>query len=465
MRFRVWLIFMGFTTIILGFLYVNQVLLLPNYYNFLKTQETTGTANVIKKYWDEDTLATEIYRMAREHEMRITVTRYIGNAIVSTITADPDNLQQRITVDEPENDILLDELFNSTDGTVTNIMTIDERQLLHYTALVGTRSDVRGIIVIYNFMQPFGNTQDILQSQFFLSSSVVLIVAFILSLFIVSSVSNPIAKISKGTQKLAKGEFNMNTKRADYAEIKTLTENLNKASYEISKTENLRKDLLANISHDLKTPLTMIRAYAEMIRDLSGDNPEKRSKHVQVIIDEADRLNGLVIDMLDLSKIQSGVAKKNLTFFNFSMHLGEVLPRFDYLSQEHGVVIVPEIEPNILIKADVPKIEQVVYNLINNAVNYTGDDGKITVRLIRKKAGIGRFEVKDSGGGIAKEEIPYIWERYYKAAKAQFHKRTTVGTGIGLSIVKGVMEIHGYAYGVNSALGKGSTFWFDFPCE
>jgi signal transduction histidine kinase len=465
MRFRVWLIFIGFTTIMLGFLYINQIVLLPNFYNFIKTQETTGTVRGLTGYWDSENLLDEMHRFSREHEMLIVLNKYSGGELIAQHTSDADNVLSREPFDKYTTETLLAEVLESRDGTVTHTFSVGGRQAVCYAALVGTRGNVRGLIVVYNFLEPLANTQDVLQSQFFLSSVVLFIIAFLLSAFVVINISGPIIKISRSAKKLTTGEFFMNTRRADYAEIKTLTENLNKASREIAKTENLRKDLFSNVSHDLKTPLTMIKAYGEMIRDLSGDNPEKRSKHVQVIINEADRLNSLVVDMLDLSKLQSGVAKKNVTFFNFSMHLSDVLGRFGHLMKEHGLTFTPDIESNILIKADVPKIEQVVYNLVNNAVNHTNVDGKVIVKLYRKKETIGRFEVQDTGNGIAKEELPYIWEKYYKAQKSQFHKRTTVGTGIGLSIVKNVMELHGYSYGVNSVVGKGSTFWFEFPCE
>jgi signal transduction histidine kinase len=466
MKFRVWLIFIGFASIMLGFLYLNQIILLPNFYEFIKTQETRGTAQALIKSWNNENFFDEVWRLSRVHDnMRIDVDKKIGdNLYITFSTLNGESIQGVLTDFLPSAD-LLNEVINSNNGVVSDIFEMGGQRMICYAVLVGTPHDVMGMITIFNHLQPLGNTQDVLKSQFFLSACVMFVVAFALSAFVVLSISAPIVKISGSAKKLTTGEFAMQTRKSDYAEIKTLAESLNVASREIAKTENLRKDLLANVSHDLKTPLTMIKAYAEMIRDLSGDNPEKRTKHVRVIIDEADRLNGLVADMLDLSKIQSGVATKKLSLFNFSLHLSEVINRFGYLIEEQSITIEPEIEENIFIKADVTKIEQVVYNLINNAVNYTGDDGSVTVRLFRKKEGVGRFEVRDTGSGIARDELPYIWERYYKAAKSQFHKRTTVGTGLGLSIVKGVMEIHGYGYGVDSTLDKGSTFWFEFPVE
>lgn len=255
----------------------------------------------------------------------------------------------------------------------------------------------------------------------------------------------------------------MTVRHGEYDEIKTLTENLNTASAEISKTENLRKDLMANVSHDLKTPLTMIKAYAEMIRDLSGDNPEKREKHLRVIIDETDRLTLLVNDILNLSKIESGVAQINRTVFDFSQLLKDIISRFSLLDTTRDYNVTLETEDHIEINADQQKIEQVIYNLVNNAINYMGDDKQVIVRLYRKENNTARFEVSDHGMGIPAEQITYIWDRYYKVDHSENHKRVVKGTGLGLSIVKGVLTGHGFAFGCDSVVEKGSTFWFEFP--
>ena len=221
---------------------------------------------------------------------------------------------------------------------------------------------------------------------------------------------------------------------------------------------------MSNISHDLRTPLTMIKAYAEMIRDLSGDNPEKRERHLKVIIDETDRLSSLVTDILDLSKLQAGVAEMHLETFNFSARLSGVISRFDIMKENDGIVIDLRAEDDIMITADITKLEQVVYNLINNAVTYTGDDNTVIVKLFRKENGMVRFEVEDHGEGISPENLPYIWDRYYKVSEQNStHKRAKMGSGIGLSIVKNVLEQHRFQFGADSAQGRGSTFWFEAP--
>ena len=181
---------------------------------------------------------------------------------------------------------------------------------------------------------------------------------------------------------MAKGDFTVDFKgEYTYAEMDALAETLDYAKEEIGKSDQLQKEVLANVTHDLKTPLTMIKAYASMIQEISGNNPEKRAKHTQVIIDESDRLTALVNDILNLSKIRSGMDSLKLQEFNLSEFIHTVLERFDYLTETKGYTLVRDIDDELYTEADTEKLEQVVYNLVGNAVNYTAEDKKITVSL------------------------------------------------------------------------------------
>ena len=203
----------------------------------------------------------------------------------------------------------------------------------------------------------------------------------------------------------------------------------------------------------------MIIAYAEVMRDLPGENTPE---NVQVVIDEAGRLTNLVNDMLDMSKLQAGVMEKNDTVYNLTESIESVLERYNKLKEQDGYCIHFEYDGKVQVKADEYKIYQVIYNLINNAINYPGKDKTVWVR--QKISGDKvRIEVTDSGDGIAKEALPYVWDRYYKVDKT--HKRAVMGTGLGLSIVKNILELHHAGYGVVSEPGCGSTFWFELKIE
>jgi signal transduction histidine kinase len=306
---------------------------------------------------------------------------------------------------------------------------------------------------------------DIFQRQIIIVS----IVAFLLAIFVAYIISKkfakPIAQLSEESKKLATGDFNVNFETGFCRELDELADTLSVTADELLKTENLRRDLLANVSHDLRTPLTMIKGYAEMIRDITGENKEKREANLEIIIRESNRLSNMVDDILQLSQLQSGNEILNMENVNFSEIVYSISESFEQLSL--GKINSKEsfeqlnsktnsqnsfkknITPDQFVTADKNKIERVVYNLINNAVSY-GD--KIVISVI-DRGNFVRFEVEDNGKGIKEEDIDFVWDRYYT-------KRSS-GIGIGLSIAKEILEKHNARYGIKSEVGVGTTFWFE----
>jgi signal transduction histidine kinase len=298
-----------------------------------------------------------------------------------------------------------------------------------------------------------------------LRTALLAVFVFILTFAIASAVAgwvvNPIVEMTKKAQGLARGDFSVDFHGNDYGiEMIELADSLNYARDELSKTDRMQKELIANVSHDFKTPLTMIKGYASMIIEISGNNPEKRNKHAQIIVDEADRLASLVNDVLDLSKISAGITQLESVKINMSAYLEEILGRFDYLKDGKGYSFETDIEKGLYTIADKVKIGQALYNLIGNAVNYTGEDKQVYVSL-KREGDFFRFAVTDTGKGIKPEELGDIWDRYYRSSES--HKRPVQGTGLGLSIVKTVLERHAFRFGVESELEKGSTFFVLFP--
>lgn len=293
------------------------------------------------------------------------------------------------------------------------------------------------------------------------TSAIVFLVSFAVSSALAGFLADPITKMTEKTRRFAGGDFEVDFLEGAYGgEIVALAQTLNFARDEISKADKMQKELIANVSHDFKTPLTMIKSYASMIREISGDNPEKRNKHALVIEEEADRLTALVNDVLALSKLASGIGELKLTQIDLSGYVYEILDRFDYLTERNGYEFTVDVEDGLYVEADELKIGQALYNLIGNAVNYTGEDKKVFVKLKSEGKDV-IFSVRDTGKGIKAEEIQNIWGRYYRSAET--HKRPVKGTGLGLSIVKNVLDRHGFQYGVNSKEGAGSEFYVIFP--
>lgn len=312
------------------------------------------------------------------------------------------------------------------------------------------------ILFVNAQLTPVDATVNTLRAELVWITVIMIVLSLGIALLISRKVSRSLIGLNASAKEMAGGNFDVHFDGTDYREVAELSDTLNMTARELGKSERLRRELIANVSHDLRTPLTMIIAYAEVMRDLPGENSPE---NVQVVIDEAERLTNLVNDMLDISKLQAGVLEKNVTVYNLTESIQSVFARYNKLKEQDGYKIDFSYDQMVMVEADEYKIFQVIYNLVNNAINYTGDDKQIWVRQIVREDGYVRIEVTDSGEGIAPEALPYVWDRYYKVDKT--HKRAVMGTGLGLSIVKNILELHDARYGVESEVGKGSTFWFE----
>ncbi len=327
-----------------------------------------------------------------------------------------------------------------------------------YAEIIPLDNNSEYLLLINSMITPVSSVVDTLRIQLIIVSVILFLFAIILSLYAAMRISRPLSDMTKSAKELAKQNYHVEFNGNGYLEVKELNDTLNYARTELSKVEDLRQELIANISHDLRTPLTMITGYAEVMRDLPGENTPE---NVQIIIDEASRLSSLVTDLLDLSKLQAGTIKLEQTVFSLTDSINDIFRRYAKLKEQDGYNITFESDENVYVYGDELKLSQVIYNLTNNAINYAGDDKTVIVCQTVKDGAV-RIEVIDHGDGIPQDKLEYIWDRYYKVDKE--HKRAVIGTGLGLSIVKKILELHHAQYGVTSVEGQGSTFWFELPC-
>ncbi len=317
------------------------------------------------------------------------------------------------------------------------------------------------IVMLNSELEPLNATVETLKTQFWMIAFILLWGALILAILISRNISEPIKKMNRAAKRLAKGEYDADFRVGGYREVAELSASLTDASEQLARNDNLQKELIANISHDLRTPLTMIIGYSEVMRDLPGENTPE---NVQVIIDETERLSQLVNDLLDLSKLQAGTRTPDMEVFNLTELIEATMLRYEKLTERDGYRIEYVSDASVDVRADRTMLLQVIYNLINNAINYTGEDKFVRVaQTLSSDRSRVRISISDSGAGIAPEQIPLIWDRYYKVDKV--HRRAMIGTGLGLSIVKQILEAHHTTYGVESKLGEGSTFWFELRTE
>lgn len=311
--------------------------------------------------------------------------------------------------------------------------------------------------VFYAIITPVNATISTIKVQLYYVTGIMFVLSIVLAFIIAKTVSKPIEKLNESAKVLAAGNYNVHFSGKGYREIHELSDTLNTAASELSKVESLRRELLANVSHDLRTPLSLIYSYSEMMHDFPD---EITLEQTQVIMDETTRMTSLVNDMLDISKFENGVQTLNPTRFNLYDTLQPIVQRMNAILEKDGYVVEFDSANELMIFADKVKLEQAFYNLLINAINYSGADKKVCVWVEGGRDRI-KISVRDFGDGIEAKSLPFIWDRYYKIDKE--HKRALMGTGLGLSIVKKIVEMHKGEYGVDSQVGKGSTFWFVIP--
>ena len=337
-----------------------------------------------------------------------------------------------------------------------NVLKIVDKDFEAKAVLYGINKD-NYYIYIYSPIEEINSTSLILKNQLIYIVILVMLVAIVVSYFLSKKITGPIRKITSQAKELGNGNYKISFEKSDIKEIDDLANTLNEVSLELSKTDELRRDLMANVSHDLKTPLTMIKAYAEMVKDISYKDDRKREEHLNIIIDETDRLTILVNDILEMSREEANADYLKIEEYDLVQEINDIIKRYSIIKETENYNIVCQIPKMAMVHADKSKINQVVYNLINNAINYTGDDKTVTIRLTEEEKDY-LVEIIDTGKGISTKEIKYIWDRYYKQEKN--HKRNVVGSGVGLSIVKTILIRHNFEYGVTSKKNKGTTFYF-----
>jgi signal transduction histidine kinase len=478
-----------FTAVLLILLWVFQIVYLDDFYQYVKRLETRKIMDEAESLIEAGNFQSGLETLAAENDVTILMTdargqtiyriQYNSNARMDSLPASVFQLFYDSAL-ENDGEIMVEFQGNEMqplqrrdnlqpgsqsaqgswpedDGFVQNIGTDLARSVIYVRIL--SKGDSDYVLMVNSVLSPVDATVSTLKIQLMILTLILLVVALLFAWFGSRKISRPLVRLNESAGELARGNYSVSFQGKEYAEIAQLSDTLNYATRELEKTEDLRKELIANVSHDLRTPLTMIKAYSEVMRDLPGENT---AENVQVIIDETERLTTLVEDMLNVSQLEAGTMTLKLSVYNLTDSVRVLLQRYNKLREQDGYTIDFSCREEVWVQADKDKMSQVLYNLINNAINYTGEDKKVLVKQSVKNGRV-RMDIIDTGQGIAPADLPYIWDRYYRVDKS--HKRAVQGTGLGLSIVKKVLELHHAVYGVESKPGMGADFWFEMSVE
>ena len=447
---EIWKYFLFFTLINITILLILQIICLNQYYKLTVKNEINHATKVLINNKNNKNMKKLIDDLSIHKEICINIVDKKGNILETSKFYGKSCIRNKNIRENIQNSFI-----NSNKKTKTYEFTDPHTKDKKYISAIKLNNNYA---FIKASLRPMDTTARILQSQFIIITIFLLILAAISSYFIFRKIALPITQISEDAQDIANGNYDKQINiDSNIKEIYTFQEILNKAKRELRKTTELQRDLMANVSHDMKTPLTMIKAYAEMMLDLHKNSSKKREEDGKIIIEEVDRLTLLVNDILSLSKMQSNLDQLDKEDIEIVSLIESIINRFKVLSEKEEYNFIFKHNVNeLIINVDKKKLEQVIYNLISNAINYVGDDKQIIIELIDDEDAI--VKISDHGKGIKKEDLPYIWDKYYKSNK--IHKRNKLGTGLGLSIVKNTLQKHNYEFGVDSKEGKGSTFWF-----
>ena len=425
LKWKVFAFLLGFCALLLVILWLFQTVFLDDMYRFIRKRELNRVIAAVETEINNPDLQTILLRVQAENDVMITLTRdFVA--------------PQRPWEEQPQ-------------GGRGNPLLAAITETREFT--LGSGHVVS--LTFYALVAPVTATVLTLRTQVFIITSVMLVFSVFLAMVIAKRVSKPIEDINRSALMLAGGDYDTHFEGKGFYEIVSLSDTLNATAVELGRVEGLRRELLANVSHDLRTPLSLIYSYAEMMHDF----PDEISlEQTQIIMDETQRLTMLVNDVLDISKLESDMEILNCSSFNLTQSVSEICKRMEELLKKEGFTIAFSHDGDAYVAADKTKIERAFYNLLINAVNYSGQSRSIVVEQAIGGSCV-RISVMDDGEGIAEDELPFIWDRYYRSGKA--HKRAIAGTGLGLSIVKKIIDLHGGCYGFVSEAGMGSTFWFE----
>ena len=371
------------------------------------------------------------------------------------------NLHQTLLSDSSNNDKIVNTALamrRKCRASGSLVQTLNSPSLAGSTQLLVGRTTANGsyTVLVTTSLIHVSEAGEVLSTILPLAAALIFVFALSAAWLFSEWFTKPLRQLSSAARQMARGNYAVQVDSDRMDELGTLSREFNHMASEVQRTAQMQRDLLANVSHDLRTPLTLIKGYAETVRDLTGDDKAHRDEQMNIIVDEADRLTALVSSVMELSKVTNGTEKCEMVHFDMGQLCDEVSERYDAICAQNGWQLKLELpDEELPVCADPEMMQRALHNLLGNAMHHIGRDGIFILRAFKCPQGV-RVEVEDHGPGIAEADLPYIFDRYYRS-RSDAGKQ---GTGLGLSITKAIFQQHGFRFGVQSTLDKGTTFWF-----
>ena len=458
--------FMFFTAVIFAVLWLLQTVFLQQFYNSMVINNTLKAADKIASQSASGDIAEYIDELSRNNSILVFVTDTEGNILYSSDeykkghkikNNEPGGIKAELVGERghyrelPENyGDFLGEL-KSSDSSEVELQTDGLYVYGRYISFYGCND--KAVLYIGTTLNAVGSTARIIRVQLLWVTLLSVIIGLALAWFMSRSFSRPVAQLNEKAHKLADKESGTSFREGFCSELDELNTTLDSTAEKLKRSQEFQNELLANVSHDLRTPLTMIKGYAEMIRDISREDEKQCAEDVAVIVEEADRLTALVNEILEYSELQMTDTELAMSDVDFSELVASVADSFENLHTKEGYIFERNIAENIHIRGNASRLQRAVYNLLDNAVRHAGEDKwiGITLKAVVNNAVV---EIADHGDGMAPEELERIWDKYYTNRQRQGKGVS----GLGLAIVKQTVTLHNGKCEAESEIGKGSIF-------
>ena len=450
---------LGYVIVLFLLLYILQIWMLPALYQRYYENQAVEQVTRMGAMLDRPGISQQVIRLARENTACIRILRQDGTEIYNLDLMTYCNLhimsrEELMTLwsRAEENGGCLSMIYDMDSDRLRRLVPSGSTAILYVQIFEGNSSQPTAIF--YNAgISPIENVMAVLRRELIWMLALFLLVALALIFWVSRITVGPILNITKQARRLQKLDYTVAFQDNSYREIAELSDVLNATSRTLELLEKVRREIIANLSHDLRTPLAMVTAYAEIIRDVPGENTPE---NIQIIIDETNRLTKLVNEGLiypESSDIMTPPLK--ISRFDIATLLRNVAERYEKFQVANLQEIRYGGPEHCPVSGDEERLSQVIFNLVDNCISHAGQNIKVRLRLILLKNGAVRVEVSDNGRGIPKEKQSLIWKiNYSSTQEKRYH------SGLGLSIVSSILEQHKAQYGVESRPGRGSTFWF-----
>ncbi|MCR5144285.1 MAG: HAMP domain-containing histidine kinase [Lachnospiraceae bacterium] len=481
-------IFIGVILLVIGYIAAMNSFLLGFYYCQEKTHVMQDAYEKINEWYSSSDDESTAFELSME---KIHVN---NNLAIIILEPDGDTVYTTGKEDSYYHDIMIDAILGDHNGGKSRIWLKmenysivemeDERLDESYIVLWGTLDD-GNLILIRSPLESMKESARISNRFFLMGSVVAIIVSAYVSILLTKKITKPILQLTELSERMTEMDFDVKYESSHpdrRNEIDILGEHMNELSDTLEKNiidlkkanhklqrdivvteenQQKQKEFIRNVSHELKTPIAVISGYAEGLKDSINDDPDSREFYCDVIIDEANRMNKMVLELINLNQLEMGLNQLDIQRINICDLISNFLPSYKILFEQNDIEFELNMEDNIDVYADEYAIEQVFNNYLSNAIHYCKGENKKIVLNIIKSGNICRISVFNTGDKIPDEALPHIWDTFYKVDKAR--TRAYGGTGVGLSIVKAVMDDLNQQYGVINR-ENGVEFWFELEC-